>query len=109
MFAYTRMWFYGDPIAITTSRLPWGHRGTLRVVAWLASQPPPRIGTQPAPPMHATPHTSPHPQSHSIPKYNRSPVEPSGSVQLAVSAMLAHDAYDPVRYASLRRGSRWTN
>ena len=58
---------------------------------------PPRTGTHPASSMHATPRTSPHPQPDSIPKHNRSRVEPSGSVQLTVSAMLPHDGYDPVR------------
>jgi hypothetical protein len=58
-----------------------------------------RIGTQLASLMHATPRTSPLRPQHSIPKYDRSRTDSSGSVQLTVSAMLPHDGYDPVRYA----------
>ncbi len=77
---YTRVLTPGDPYAIVRAS-PSAHRHATRTTHA----------------RHATPRTSPHSLSHSIPKYHRSPVEPSGSVQLTVSAMLPHDGYDPVR------------
>jgi hypothetical protein len=47
--------------------------------------------------MRAIPCTSPQSPAYSIPKHARLRNPLSGSVQLFVSAMLAHDGYDPVR------------